>query len=222
MSFYALKVHVTTFEQINRLIVCGGLQSHGHKKNQLAIFLFTCFDSYLYAAAQDDEYVDFTDQMTPVCEVEKLEVAPPDGWINVPIQTEETIMRGCQMMLIVEEALIGILRVLSFDLNNPPADMPRWEEHLIGVESVLIHKMGYRLREPIWQRQDVPISGAGFGGAKAIGFSAHIEGNNNPHEAHFLVFENATHKYLISLLTPAQSVDNGILNCPGFTGDFII
>lgn len=176
------------------------------------IFLSTFFGLHLFAAAhaaQDDEYVDFTELMTPVCEVDKLKVSPPDRWINVPIQTEETAMRGCQMMLIIDQALIGVLRVLSFDLSNPPADMPRWEEHVIGVESILIYEMDYRLHEPIWKRDEVPIAGAGFGGARAIGFSANIEGNDNPQEAHFLVFENTTHKYLISLLTPAKSVDGG-------------
>ncbi len=177
---------------------------------RIAIACFGLHLSTVAHAAQDDETIDFADQITPVCEVEKLKVSPPDGWINVPIQTEETIIRGCQMMLIVEKDLIGVLRVLSFDLSNPPADMPRWEEHLIGIESMLIYEMGYRLHKPIWQRQDVGISGAGFGGAKAIGFSANIEGNDKPQEAHFLVFENATHKYLISLLTPARPVDNGI------------
>jgi len=180
------------------------------KTGSFIVFVFACLSLPLSALSQSDEYVDFTEQMTPICEVEKLTVPPPGGWINVPIETNETTIRGCQMMLIVDEALIGILRILSFDLSNPPADMPPWEHHLIGVESVLIYEMGYRLGDPIWQRQEVPVAGQGFGGAKAIGLSANIEGNDNPQEAHFLVFENATHKYLITLLTPSESVDQGV------------
>ena len=158
----------------------------------------------------DEDFVDFSSQITPLCEVAKLIVPPPKGWINVPIQTGDATVQGCQMMLIINEALIGVLRVLSFDLSNPPPDMPAWQEHLIGVESVLIHPMGYRLKEPIWQRPELPIAGAGFSAASAIGVNATIEGNTNPQEAHFIVFENPTHKYLISLLTPAESVDEGV------------
>jgi len=164
----------------------------------------------LSVSAQDDEIVDFTDQMTPVCEVAKLRVVPPERWINVPIETGSEALRGCQMMLIIDQALIGVLRLLSFDLSNPPPDMPAWQEHLLGVEAVLIHEMGYRLDSPIWKKDEVPIKGQGFSNATAIGFSANIEGNVNPQEAHFLVFENASHKYLIDLLTPAESLDQGV------------
>ena len=162
------------------------------------------------AGAQEGEIVDFTDQMTPVCELANLKAVPPERWINVPIETGEEKLQGCQMMLIIDQALIGVLRLLSFDLSNPPPDMPRWEEHVIGIEAVLIHEMGYRLNEPIWRKNDVSITGQGFTNATAIGFSAKIEGNALPQEAHFLVFESPTHKYLIDLLTPAKSVDQGI------------
>ena len=177
---------------------------------------FYCFCySLIFAAlcaplgAQEGEIVDFTDQMTPVCELANLKAVPPARWINVPIETGEDKLQGCQMMLIIDQALIGVLRLLSFDLRNPPPDMPRWEEHVIGIEAVLIHEMGYRLNEPIWRKNDVPIAGQGFANATAFGFSATIEGNELPQEAHFLVFENSTHKYLIDLLTPAKSVDQG-------------
>lgn len=179
-------------------------------KNRMLVLPVAAFLGFNVAVfAQDDDTVDFTELMTPVCEVANLTVEPPDRWINVPIQAKDTAIRGCQMMLIIDQALIGVLRVLSFDLSDPPENMPRWEEHIIGLESVLIHEMGYRLDEPIWKREEVPISGSGFSNAKAIGLSAGIEGNSNPQEAHFLVFENATHKYLVSLLTPARSVDGG-------------
>ena len=55
----------------------------------------------------------------------------------------------------------------------------------------------------------MPIVGDGFRNARAIGLSARIEGNETPQEAHFLVFENDSRKFVISLLTPAEDVDEG-------------
>ena len=52
-------------------------------------------------AQEEGETLDFSDQITPLCKVAKLSVAPPSGWINVPINTGAPDMQGCQMMLIV-------------------------------------------------------------------------------------------------------------------------
>ncbi|NND67314.1 MAG: hypothetical protein HKN19_06995, partial [Halioglobus sp.] len=65
--------------------------------------------------------------------------------------------------------------------------------------------MGFTLGEPIWKRDSVPVSGEGFGNGKAIGLAASLEGVNHKNEAHFMLFESATHKYVISSLTPAQA-----------------
>ena len=173
------------------------------------ILLF-CITTASAEEKKEGEIVDFSDQITPLCQVAKLSVAPPAGWINVPINTGAKDMQGCQMMLIIDLALIGVLRVLSFDLTMAPQGIPPWKEYVIGVESVSIKEMGYRIKEVIWRKAKVPITGQGFTSAEAFGFSTEIEGNGNPQEAHLLVFENSTHKYLISLLTPAESVDAGV------------
>ncbi len=174
----------------------------------LRMYLIALLSLALPAAAQD-EYLDFSDQVTPVCEIAEISAGPPDGWINVPVDTRADFVQGCQMMLILDEELIGILRLFSYDLSGQPDNAAIWPQHLVGVESVLIAEMGYLLGEVVWSRADVPITGAGFRNARAIGFSASVEGNPYPQEAHFLVFENARYKYLISLLTPGESVDKG-------------
>ena len=75
--------------------------------------LFLCCIAGKLAADEEEGYVDFSSQITPVCEVDYLKVAPPEGWINVPIDTGSDYLSGCQMMLIVNEELQGVLRVLS-------------------------------------------------------------------------------------------------------------
>jgi hypothetical protein len=44
---------------------------------RIAIACFGLHLSTVAHAAQDDETIDFTGQITPVCEVEKLKVSPP-------------------------------------------------------------------------------------------------------------------------------------------------
>ncbi len=51
------------------------------------------------AVAANDDVVDFSDQITPVCEVRGLLARPPAGWFNVPIESGEAQVAGCQMML---------------------------------------------------------------------------------------------------------------------------
>jgi hypothetical protein len=173
-----------------------------------SLFVLTMLSAHS-TFAQEESVVDFSAQMTPVCEIARLRADPPEGWINVPIDTGIEQMAGCQMMLIVDEALFGILRVLSFDFSTAPPDLPPWPQHIMTIETVLIGEMGYKVIEPIWRRESVPINGQGFKNAQAMGFSVQIEGNDIAQEAHMLVFENETHKYLVSLMTPAKSVDNG-------------
>lgn len=160
--------------------------------------------------AQEQESVDFSDQMTAQCEVDGLVVEPPAGWINVPIDTGIDQLAGCQMMLVEDEILMGVLRILSFDWMDAPADLPPWQQHVMTVESMLIEAMGYQIVEPIWRRETVPISGPGFGNGRAMGFAVKIAGNDIPQESHMLVFDSGDIKYLVDLLTPAKSVNEGV------------
>ena len=50
----------------------------------------------------------------------------------------------------------------------------------------------------------------GFANARAIGFEVVLEGVAHHNEAHFLLFESATHKYVISILTPSESASGEI------------
>jgi len=160
----------------------------------------------------EDEIIDFSDKITPVCEVVGLSVRPPTGWFNVPIESEDEAVSGCQMMRTGEQdELLGILRLLSVHAPETAGeDSPAWYDLLLALENQMISGMGYILGDVLWTRLDVPISGSGFENARAIGLATAIEGSDVPQETHFLVFENGPQKYIITLLTPAQSVDEGV------------
>ena len=139
-----------------------------------------------------------------------LKVKPPSGWFNVPIQSDDVRLRGCQMMRTGQnEELLGMPRVLSVRLPVTK-ESPPWFDTLVSMEAKLIAQMGYNLTEVIWKRDSVPISGPGFKNARAIGLKATIEGNDVPQEAHFLVFENDEAKFIVTLLTPSKSVEDSI------------
>lgn len=166
---------------------------------------------YIPAHAQDDGVIDFSDQITPTCEVVGLTATPPEGWFSVPIDSGDEPISGCQMMRVGDQdELLGILRLLSAQLEETE-DSPPWYAVMIAVEQSIIAEMGYVLGEVLWSRTDVPVSGSGFANARAVGLAASIEGNDIPQEVHFLVFENGPQKYIITLLTPAESVDGGVV-----------
>jgi hypothetical protein len=160
----------------------------------------------------DGDVIDFSDRMTPVCEVVGLSVRPPKGWFNVPIESAEKAISGCQMMRTgKQDELLGIIRVLSVYLPQTETEnQPRWYDVLLAVETQMISTMGYVLKDVIWTRLDVPISGSGFENARAIGLAAALQESEVPQETHFLAFENGPQKYVITLLTPAQSVGAGV------------
>lgn len=152
-------------------------------------------------------YVDFSDQATELCQVDGLWVRPPAGWISVPIDfgTRDSFA-GCQMMLIENEALIGILRFVSGRL---PSDVDP-QQMLVGIEAQFIQAMNYELGGALWRHDDVPVSGDGFEEGKALGVSLSLPGNPNPMEGHFLTFRGPERHYIMTLLTPDESVEGGI------------
>lgn len=164
----------------------------------------------LTAQSSDDQVVDFSDRLTPRCELSGLTATPPAGWFNVPIDSQDDAIAGCQMMRTGEQdELLGIMRVLSVRLpDGVPED--RWFEVLVEIERQLVAQMGYSLGDVLWLRDKVPVAGPGFGDGRAAGLEASIEGNDVPQEAQFLGFGNQVTKYLLTLLTPAKSIDGGV------------
>lgn len=142
---------------------------------------------------------------TPLCLIPGLSVSPPSPWYSVPIDSDEPMVQGCQMIWEEGEQYMGIMRLVSFEANEIPDAGVKWEEFVVGFESVVMDRMNIEVGQAIWKRDSVPITGEGFANAKAIGLEARIRGADQPNEAHFLLFESATHKYVISILTPAKS-----------------
>ena len=160
-------------------------------------------------AAANEDVIDFSDQITPICEVQGLLARPPAGWLNVPIESGEQQIAGCQMMLArdSDDALLGIMRVLSVDLaDTDTGDNPAWSVAL-ALEIELVGAMGYALGDALWKRDSVPVQGQGFANGRAIGLQAFIEGNDSAQEAHFLMFDKAGVQYIVTLLTPGRDVE---------------
>lgn len=164
----------------------------------------------LQPVAAEEDYVDFSDRTTPMCELIGLVGLPPTGWFNVPIETEREDIVGCQMMRTNDrDELVGILRLISrvFAAESPEET---WLPELLGGEVAWLEEMGITLGETLWRRDDVPMTGTDWEQAKAFGLAASAEDNDTPQEVHFLTFGGATTKYLIDLVTPAQAVDEGL------------
>lgn len=103
----------------------------------------------------NDDIADFSDQITPVCEVQGLLARPPAGWFNVPMESGEKQVAGCQMMLAREsdDALLGIMRILSVGLaDTDTGDNPAWSV-VLAMEIDLVGAMGYALGEVLWTRR---------------------------------------------------------------------
>ena len=119
---------------------------------------------------------------------------------------EESGVEGCQMLWEEGDQYMGILRLVSFDFRERSLDGVKWENFVLAFESLVMNEMNFTLGEQLWMRESIPISGEGFTNAKAIGLEAGLEGVNQTNEAHFVLFENTTHKYVISLITPSQAI----------------
>lgn len=163
------------------------------------------------AAVAEEDVVDFSDQITPTCELIGLIGRPPDGWFNVPIELPAADIAGCQMMRAGEnDELLGLLRLLSVVV---PEGTPKekWLSGLLDLEAQWLEEMGITLGEPLFRRDDVPIAGLGdFENGTGLGLSATIEGNDTPQEVHFLGFNSPTIQYLLTLSTPARDVEEGV------------
>ena len=143
------------------------------------------------------------------CEVAELAVTPPSGWLTASLETSDNTIRRCQMTLVVEGSLYGYVRVSSFDLSAAPADAVPWYQQVVNFETASIFKKGYTLGEFISSQKNVPITGTGFRNARALVIAAELKNNSFDQEVQFLVFESDNYKYLITLVTPAESVQSG-------------
>jgi len=157
-----------------------------------------------------EEAEDLRGAATTSCELPGLSVVPPAPWYSVPIESGDPEVDGCQMLWEEGDQYMGIIRLVSFDLRERAEEVGKWQQFALAFEAMVMEEMNFRLSEPLWRRDSVPITGDGFANASAIGFEARLEGVEHQNEAHFLFFENATHKYVISMITPAQAVSPDI------------
>lgn len=154
--------------------------------------------------------VDLGELATATCELIGLVATPPQGWINVPIDVPVDELAGCQMMLINDkDELVSMIRILSRQIAADTTE-ESWFSELLGLEVGQLEEMGVVLGEPMWKRDDVPVTGPGFGTGRAAGFAASIEGNPIPQEVHFVAFGKPTLKYLVTLITPGRTVEDGL------------
>jgi hypothetical protein len=177
------------------------------------LFLSVLFCAILLSLRQGyaQEAEDLTGLATAVCELPGLSVSPPKPWYSVPIESDDPVIAGCQMLWEEGDQYMGIMRLVSFDLSQRPEQEQDWERLALGFEAMVMEQMNFKLGDVLWKRDSLPVSGAGFAGdGRAAGFELKLEGVEHANEAHFMFFENATHKYVISLITPAKSVSPDI------------
>lgn len=142
------------------------------------------------------------------CILPGLAVTAPTPWSSMPIDSDDPIVAGCQMVLENETSYLGIMRVVSFDLGLEPEGAERWENVAVTFESLVLERMNFKLGEPLWRKDPLPIDNEAFSNGKAIGLELSLEGVDRQNEAHFVLFEGDTHKYIVSLLTPAEASDS--------------
>jgi hypothetical protein len=171
-----------------------------------AVFLIVAAIAISPGVAEED----LSSKATPVCLLPKLSVKPPAPWYSVPIVDDDKRISGCQMIWEEGDQYMGIMRLVSFDFQDRPDDEANWENFVIGFEALVLESMNFKLGEVLWQRDPVPVSGEGFDGGKAIAIEARLEGVDHTNEAHFMLFEGTSHKYVISVLTPSKAVDQDV------------
>jgi hypothetical protein len=105
---------------------------------------------------------------------------------------------------------MGIMRLVSFDLRERPDDAQQWVKLALAFEEQVFNRMNFTLVKPLWKRETLPVSGEGFANGSAVGFEIRLEGVAHRSEGHFVFFEGATHKYIISLITPSEEASPDI------------
>lgn len=179
-----------------------------NRNGRLALALLMSFLAFAAAANAQPPSGERRVQPAATCELAGITVMPGAGWVNTPIQGAPSGQLGCQMARMNErDEVVAIVRVRS---AAPPASDFAGEDFggMLTYERTVLTRMGYALAdEPLWFRDNVPIKGAGFRDAQALGVGARIEGNSVPQEAHIFVFRSDTAKYLFTLLTPAKVHD---------------
>lgn len=110
------------------------------------------------------------------------------------------------------DQVLAVMRLRS--ASEPTAEFKaQGYDQLMSREIASLEAMGIVVDikgGPLWTRDAVPVKGEGFRDARGVGLRARINGNEVAQEAHLLAFRSDTSKYLISLVTPAQSYDKGL------------
>ncbi len=164
----------------------------------------------------DEEIVDFSDQLVPVCNVLGLLAAPPADWFAVPMEGLPEQLAGCQMMRTgPAEELVGIIRVSASQvLDGTPGTDSRQRHILFEIE--VLRNMGIvlDLEEPLWSRDSVPLADVGAAGfsdaAQALGYRAVIVDTRTPQEVHLLTFHGPSTQYALVLITPPRFMEEEI------------
>lgn len=176
--------------------------------NKLTCFTLAALLAAVPCTAAEDDGLQAL--ATASCEMPGLAVAPPQPWYSVPIESGDPVVEGCQLIWEEGEQYMGIMRLVSFDLREKGTGGEKWENLVIAFESMVMDSMGFKLGKPIWKRDPVAVAGEGFGNGKAIALEASLEGVAHANEAHFLLFDSASHKYVISLITPTEAASPDI------------
>ncbi len=171
-------------------------------------FLGVSFGASSLAQGVDEEGSDFSHQTTPTCELIGLMATPPTGWFSVPMVDLPAGMSGCQMIRTAQdETPVGIIRLSASDTGeHSPGENSR--NRLVAIEMEVLAAMGIQPREPLWSREDVPLTdvhGVGFSNGQAVGLSAVIEGSGLPQEVHILAFHGPSTQYALLLITPPSA-----------------
>lgn len=169
----------------------------------LAVGSLACFHLRTEKALAEEE--NLRALSTPRCELPGLAIAPPSPWYSVPIESGEQGVEGCQMIWEEGDQYMGIMRLVAFDLLDRPEQLADWENFIIAFESMIMARMGITVGEPVWKKGTVPINGDAFFNGRAIALKATLQGVSHQNEVHIILFESATHKYGISMLTPSKA-----------------
>lgn len=144
------------------------------------------------------------DMATETCVLPGISVVPVAPWYSVPIEAGDAIVKGCQMIWEDKEQYMGIIRLMSFDLRQRSDELANWENVAISFEVRVLEDMNFSLGNRLWRRESLPVPGEVIRNAKAIAFGLKLNGVAHANEVHFILFEDSSYKYVLSLLTPSN------------------